>query len=220
MRFSSVIQDVGVFEALVEIVQDLEARMGLAGVLAPLLDDLGHELELGRMHETQVHTEAGKEKNEALGDADRLGVARRTRPADRRRLAARIAEVLDDRHNVGKRLVRVVDVALHVQHGHSTGLSHVAHVLVSRPPVALADGDPVVVTTQDLADLLGRVAVCNLGRLGLDELGVSAELCHARLEGGTGAGTREEEEHREDLVPQVGMGFAERAGAFQSEGDV
>jgi hypothetical protein len=132
----------------------------------------------------------------------------------------RVTEVLDDRHDVGKCLVRVVDVALHVQHGHAARLGHVAHVLVARPPVALADGDAVVVTTQDLADLLGRVAVGDLGGLGLDELGVPPELCHARLERGTGTGAREEEEHREDLVPQVGMGLTEGARPFQGERNV
>ncbi len=75
------VDDVGAFEALVEIVHDLEARVSLAGVLAPLLDDVGHELELGRVHESQVHTETGKQEHEALGDADRLGVARRRAPS-------------------------------------------------------------------------------------------------------------------------------------------
>ena len=172
------------------------------------------------MHEPQVHPETGKQEHEALGDADGLGVARRTGPADRRRPAPRVTEVLDDRHDVGKGLVRVVHVALHVQHGHPARLGHVAHVLVARPPVALADGDAIVVTTQDLADLLGRVAVSDLGRLGLDELGVPAELGHAGLERGPGPGAREEEEHGEDLVTQVGMGFAEGTCPLQGEGNV
>jgi len=69
-----------------------------------LLHDVGHELELWRVHEAQVHPEARQQQHKALGHADRLRVARRTRPADRRRLAAWIAEALDDRHDVSKGL--------------------------------------------------------------------------------------------------------------------
>ena len=75
--------------------------------------------------------------------------------------------MLDDRHEVGQRLVRVVDVALHVEHRHPARLGDVADVLVAEPPVALADGDAVVVAAEDLADLLGGVAVGDLGGLGL-----------------------------------------------------
>ena len=114
----------------------------------------------------------------------------------------------------------VVDVALHIEHGYPAGLGDVTDVSVADPPVDVADGDPVVVAPEDLADLLGRVAVRDLGRAALDELGVAAELGHARLEGGPRPGAGEEEQHGEDLVTKVGMRKPEGAVPLQGEGHV
>ena len=72
-------------------------------------------------------------------------------------------KLLHDRHQVGQGLVRVVEVALHVEHRDAARLGHLPDVRVADAPVDVADGDPVVVATEDLADLLGRVAVRDLG---------------------------------------------------------
>ena len=126
----------------------------------------------------------------------------------------RLALLLDDGHQVGQDLERVVDVALHVEDGHAARLGDLADVLVAFAPGHVADGDAVVVAAEDLADLLGRVAVGDLGRAALDELGVTTELGHARLERGTGAGAREEEEHGQHAIAQVARAARRgRAGA-------
>ena len=100
------------------------------------------------------------------------------------------------------------DVALHVEDRDPAGRRDVADVVVAFAPVDVADRDPVVVAAQDLADLLGRVAVGDLGRPALDELGVAAQLGHARLERGARPGAREEEEHRQDLVAEERVAVA------------
>ena len=115
-----------------------------------------------------------------------------------------IALLLDDRQQVGERLERVVPVALHVEHRGAARLGNGADVLVADAPVDVADGDAVVVATEDLADLLPRVAVADLGGRAVEEHGVAAELGHAGLEAGPGPGAREEEQHRQDLVAAAG----------------
>ncbi len=55
----------------------------------------------------------------------------------------------------------------------------------------------------------------DLGGLGFDELGVAAQLRHAGFEAGPGPGGGEEEQHRQHLVVQQGMGPAQ--GALQLE---
>ena len=114
----------------------------------------------------------------------------------------------------------VVDLALHIEHRDAARLGDVPDVAVAHAPVHVADRDPVVVAAEDLADLLRRVAVGDLGRPALDELGVPAELSHSRLERGARARAREEEQHGEDLVPQERVGNAEGTLALQVEGDV
>ena len=90
--------------------------------------------------------------------------------------------MLDDRHQVSQRLVRVVDVALHVQHRHPACLGHLTDIGVADAPVDVPDGDAIVVAAEDLPDLLGRIAVRDLGGPALHELGMPAKLGHARLE--------------------------------------
>ena len=141
------------------------------------------------------------------GTRDRLLVAAGVGPAHVDGLAARVAHLLDDGHQVGQDLEGMVDVALHVEHGHAAGLGHLVDVLVAEVPVALADGDAVVVAAIDLADLLGGVAVADLGRVRVDEGGVAAQLGHARLEAGAGAGAGEEEEQGQRLVAQQRWGM-------------
>ncbi len=84
----------------------------------------------------------------------------------------------------------------------------------------MADGDAVEVAAEDLAHLRLGVAVGDLGRLALDERGVAAQLGHARLEGAAGARAAEEEQHRQHLVAQIGVGLAQGALALQVEGHV
>ena len=202
---------------LVEIVRHLERGVGAPRLLAGLVDDLGHEAELGRVDEPHVHAEAREQKRQALRRADRLLVARGAGPADRRRATARVAEALDDRHEIGERLVRMEDVALHVEDGDPARRGDLTLVGVADLPVDVADGDAVVVAAEDLTDLLGGVAVGDLGRAALDELGVAPELRHARLERRPRPRAREKEQHREDLVPQKRVGPPERPVALQAE---
>ena len=172
------------------------------------------------MDELDVHAEARGGQDERLRHADGLLVAGRVGPADRDRLALEATLLLDDGHQVGQGLEGVVDLALHVEHGHPAGRGHVADVLVALAEGDVSDGDAVAVATQDLADLGGRVAVRDLRGAALDEHGVPAQLRHAGLERGTRAGAREEEEHREHPVAQVGVGLAQGPLALQVEGHV
>src|SRR3990170_3809647 len=93
-------------------------------------------------------------------------------------------------------------------------------IAVADPPIDVPDGDAVEVTTEDLADLLGRIAVGDLRRLGLDKGGVAAKLSHTRLKRATGAGAAEKEQHRQDLVAQIGMRLSQRPLALQIKGDI
>src|SRR6266536_2525883 len=170
------VADVRTPHTIVEATSALEPDPGSGGVLLRLLQDLGHELELRRMGQPHVHPEPRKEEDQRLGNADRLLVRGSVGPADVDSLPSRVAEPLDDGHEVCQRLVRVVDVALHVEDRHPAGLGNLSHVPVARLPVDLPDGDPVVVASQDLPYLLGRVAVGDLGGAALDELRVPAEL--------------------------------------------
>ena len=72
--------------------------------------------------------------------------------------------------------------------------------LVANAPVTLANGDAVEIAAHDLADLLGGVAVADLGGGAVDEGCVPAQLRHARFEAGTGARAGEEKEHGQRLV--------------------
>ena len=114
----------------------------------------------------------------------------------------------------------MIPVALHVEDGHPRSLGDIPDVRVPEPPVDLADGDAVVVPTEDHTDLLGGVAVGDLGRLRLDELGVPTELGHAGFEAGTRPGGREEEQHGQHPVPQDGVWDAQRSIQLQSFGDL
>ena len=111
-------------------------------------------------------------------------------------------------------------VALHVEHRHAAGGGHVADVAIAEAPIALADGDAVVVAAENLADLLGRVAVADLGGGAVDELRVPAQLGHAGLKAVARARAGEEEQHRQHLVAQVGVGIAERPLALQIQGHI
>ncbi len=84
----------------------------------------------------------------------------------------------------------------------------------------MADGDPVKVAPEDLADFLGGVAVRDLGGAGFDERAVPAELGHPGLERTAGARAAEEEQHRQDFVAQVGVRLVKSALALQVEGHV
>ena len=80
---------------------------------------------------------------------------------------------------VGQRLRGMIDVALHVDDRHVGRLGHLAHV-----PVALAedqivaDADAVTHRRQDLAGVGGCLAVADLRDVGVQEVGVPAELGH------------------------------------------
>jgi hypothetical protein len=84
----------------------------------------------------------------------------------------------------------------------------------------VADGDAVEVAPEDLADLLGRIAVRDLGGLAFDERAVAAELGDAGFKRAACARGAEEEQHGQNLVAQVGVRFIQRALALQVEGHV
>ena len=67
----------------------------------------------------------------------------------------------------------MVDVTLHIEHRHAAGGGYFADVFIAHLPVAVADGDAVVVAAQNFADFFGGVAVGNLRGAAFDELGVT-----------------------------------------------
>ena len=189
--------------------------MGLLGVLLRLRHDLGHQLELRRMRQPHVRPVPRHEQDDALGDADGLLVARCVGVAHVDGQPPRVALLLDDREEVGERLVGVVPVTLHVEDGDAARLCHRTDVGVPDPPVDVSDRDAVVVAAEDLPDLLPSVTVTDLGARRVEEHRVAPELRHPRLEARPGAGAREEEQHREDLVPEEGVRFPERPAALE-----
>jgi len=114
----------------------------------------------------------------------------------------------------------VVDVALHIQNRHAAVSGDFVEVAVADAPVAVADGDAVKITSVNLADFLGGIAVRDLGCLALDEGAMSAELRHASFKRAARAGAAEEEQHCQNFIAQVGMGFAEGALALEVPSDV
>ena len=60
----------------------------------------------------------------------------------------------------------------------------------------------------------------DLGGARFDEGGVPAQLGHAGLERAARARAAEEEQHRQDLVAQVSVGFIQSALALQIEGHI
>ena len=123
---------------------------GLGGGGLRLLQHLGHQVEAGRVREHDVHAEAREERRDALRHRQRPRVRRRVRPRHRDLEAAEVlAAVLAERHQVGERLRRMVDVALKVDERDVRPLRDLAH-----PEVALvgsevvADGDALAVARE------------------------------------------------------------------------
>src|SRR5690554_1167039 len=114
----------------------------------------------------------------------------------------------------------MVDVALHIQHRRAGRLSDSVQVGVADAPIDVADGYAIKISPVDLADLFGGVAVSDLGRLALDESGVPSKLRHTRFKRAAGTSAGKEEQHRQNFVSQVSMGFAQSTLPFQVEGDV
>ena len=75
----------------------------------------------------------------------------------------------------------MVDVALHVEDRFPGGLRHCVEIAVADAPIHVPDGDPVKVAPKDLADLLGGIAVGDLGGLALNKGGMPAQLRHTRF---------------------------------------
>ncbi len=140
-------------------------------------------------------------------------------PGDHQLLAAQVAALLFDYgHQIRQDLEGVVDVVLHVEHRDARVAGHLLEILVAGAPVAVADGDAVVVAPVDLPDLFGRVPVRDLGGLGVDKGGVPAQVGHAHLKRGAGAGGGEEKQEGQGFVAQVGMRLPQRPLAFQVKG--
>ena len=209
------VDDVAASHARLEIIHDLEVAVVLAGVVTGLLYDVGHQFELGRAHQTHVHAKAGRQQNQALGHADGLEITGSIGPAHGDGLAAGIAFLLDDGHQIGQDLVRMIDVALHVQHRGAAGFGDATQIFVALTPGDLADGDAVEIATENIADFFGGVAMLDLGGAAVDEGRMSAQLGHARLERAAGAGGAEEEHHRQHFVAQISVGNAQSAFLFQ-----
>ncbi len=173
------------------------------------------------MGEGHIHAEARHLEDEGDGHGHGLEVGGGVGPGDDDLLLAQIAPLLFlDGHQIGETLEGMEELALHIEHGGAGGFGDPVDVLVAVVPVALADGDAVEVTAQNIADLLGGVAVGHLRRLRVDEGRVPAQLGHAGLEGAAGAGAAEEEQHAQGLVAQIGMGFAHRPLALEIPGHI
>jgi hypothetical protein len=82
----------------------------------------------------------------------------------------------------------------------------------------MTDGNAIEITTENFADLHRGIAMRDLGGIRVDEGAMSAQLGDAGLEGTARARGREEEQHRQDFIAQIGMGFTEGALALQIPG--
>src|SRR5579859_4249536 len=114
----------------------------------------------------------------------------------------------------------MVHVTLHVQHRYAAGCCYFADVLVAEVPITLANGNPIVVSAEDFADLFGCVAVGNLRRLTVNKLRMAAKLGHTRFKAGARPRTAEEKQHRQDFVAQQGVWFPDGAPTLQIPGEV
>ena len=99
-------------------------------------------------------------------------------------------------------------------------MRNLIHVLVADTPIHVADGNPIEIAPEDLADFLGCIAVRDLGSARFDERAVPAQLGHASLKGTARARAAEEEQHRQHLIAQVGMRFVQSALALQIKGHI
>jgi hypothetical protein len=63
----------------------------------------------------------------------------------------------------------VINVALHIQHWDAAIFGDIVEVDVSFQPIAMANGNSVEVSAENLANLFGCVAVGDLGGLGVNE---------------------------------------------------
>ena len=131
-----------------------------------------------------------------------------------------VAAVLAQRHQVGDRLGRVVDVALEVDQRDVGPLRDLAHprVAVVRREI-VADRDALAVAGEDDPHVLRALAVRDLRLVGVEEDGVAAELGHARLEGVAGARRLVEEEHVERLAVEQPVRPARLAVGLQLQRD-
>ena len=153
------------------------------------------------------------------GTDSRLRVGGRVRPRHRDLHAAQIvAAVLAERHQIGDRLRRMVDVALQVDQRDVGPLRDLAHVAVPhvRRPGRGGSRCPCAVAGEDDAHVLRALAVRDLRLVGVEVVRVAAELGHAGLEGVARARGLVEEQHEERLVRQEPVRLAGFASAFSS----
>jgi len=68
----------------------------------------------------------------------------------------------------------MVNIALHVQNRHARGLGDSIDVGVANLPIAVADGDAVVIAAKDFPDFLGSIPMGDLGGLAFNEARVPA----------------------------------------------
>ncbi len=114
-----------------------------------------------------------------------------------------VAELLADRHQVGQRLRRMVDVALHVDDRHVGGGGHRPHVLVALVEhEVVPDADAVAHRGENLAGVFRRFAVADLRGVGVEEVRMPAELRHAGFERVASAGRLIEEQQERRLMRQ------------------
>ena len=84
------------------------------------------------------------------------------------------AFLFDDGHDVGQALVRMVDLALHIEDRNARGFGYQIEVAVADAPIHVADGDTVEIAAEDLAHFSFSIAMRNLGRTALDESRMAA----------------------------------------------
>ena len=112
------VNDVGVLEAGIHVIHNLEAGAELARLFARLVHDLGHQLEFGRVSQDHIQAEAGHLEDQALRHRHGFLIGGGVSPRNDHLFAAQVAALLlPNGEQVGQALEGMVDVALHVEHG-------------------------------------------------------------------------------------------------------
>src|SRR5713226_1446984 len=182
------IDDIGIIEGFVHVVDDFETASSLPGIVGGILQDLRHQLKLRWMGKCDIRAKLGEEFDDRLRQRKRFSVGFGIGPGHNYFFALQIAFLLDTGHQVGHGLAGVVDVALHVDDGDTGVFGHITQVFVAIAPIAVANGNTMSIGREDSADLFGGIAVRDLHFVGFQEDGVSAEARHAGLEGVASAG--------------------------------
>ena len=136
------------------------------------------------MRQRYVHAEARHQRDETLWYGHRLHIAGSVGPGDGDfQVTQVLAELLTDCHQVSQRLAGVINVALHVNDRNLRPLGDVTHIgLAFARDQVMANGNAMPIAGQNGPHVLRALAMRDLRRLRIDEMGVAAQLGHACLE--------------------------------------